>query len=131
LTPAGGLTPLLQFTGTNGAFLGTYPQSSLVQGTDGNFYGTTTMGGLYNKGTVFRLSLPLAPFFKSIVKAGSAVTLVWSSVAGQNYQLEYSTNLAQGIWNNIGSGVLATNGMMTNFDLTPSDPVRLYRVMVQ
>jgi hypothetical protein len=57
--------------------------------------------------------------------------LVWSSAASQTYQLEYTTNLTQGIWNNIGGGVVATNGMMTGFDLTPSDPVRLYRVMVQ
>ena len=131
LTPAGGLTSLLQFTGTNGAVLGANPQSSLVQGTDGNFYGTTVGGGLYNNGTVFRLSLPLAPVFKSIVKTGNTVTLVWSSAASQTYQLAYSTNLAQGIWNNIGSAVVATNGTMTGLDPSATDPDRFYRVMVQ
>ena len=131
LTPAGAFAQVLQFTGTNGNVLGANPQSPLVQGTDGNFYGTTVNGGVFNKGTVFRLSLPLAPVFKSIAKGGDTVTLVWSSAASQTYQLEYTTNLAQGVWNNIGGGVVATNGMMTGFDLTPSDPVRLYRVMAQ
>jgi uncharacterized repeat protein (TIGR03803 family) len=131
LTPAGGLTPLLQFTGTNGAFVGANPQSCLVQGTDGNFYGTTLSGGVYNNGAVFRLSLPLAPVFKSIAKAGGTATLVWSSVAGQTNQLEYTTNLAQGFWNNIGYSVVATNGLMTGSDPSAVDPVRLYRVLVQ
>jgi uncharacterized repeat protein (TIGR03803 family) len=130
-TPAGNLTSLLQFTGTNGAVLGANPQSPLVQGKDGNFYGTTVGGGLYNKGTVFRLSLPLAPVFKSIAKTGNTVTLVWSSAASQSYQLAYSTDLASGIWNNIGGPVVATNGTMTGFDPSATDPDRFYRVMVQ
>ncbi len=30
--------------------------ASLIQGTDGNLYGTTQAGGVYNAGTVFSLS---------------------------------------------------------------------------
>jgi uncharacterized repeat protein (TIGR03803 family) len=131
LTPAGAFAQVLQFTGTNGVFVGANPQSPLVQGTDGNFYGTTLGGGVYNQGTVFRLSLPLAPVFKSIGRAGGTATLVWSSVAGQTNQLEYTTNLAQGIWNNVGYSMVATNGLMTGSDPAAADPVRLYRVMVQ
>jgi uncharacterized repeat protein (TIGR03803 family) len=131
ITPAGNLTPLIQFSGTNGLFPGANPQSSLVKGSDGNFYGTTVGGGVYNKGTVFRLSLPLAPVFKSIAKTNNTVTLVWSSAASQSYQLEYSTSLAQGPWNNIGGPLVATNGTMTGFDPSATDPARFYRVMVQ
>lgn len=32
------------------------PTTGLVQGTDGNFYGTTTAGGLYQSGNIFRVS---------------------------------------------------------------------------
>jgi uncharacterized repeat protein (TIGR03803 family) len=32
------------------------PYAALIQGTDGNFYGTTTYGGLHDAGTVFRLT---------------------------------------------------------------------------
>src|SRR5260221_10619144 len=37
---------------TNGA----YPSAGLVQGSDGDFYGTTTYGGTNNAGTVFKIS---------------------------------------------------------------------------
>jgi uncharacterized repeat protein (TIGR03803 family) len=35
---------------------GSYPQSNLILGTDGNFYGTTGMGGTAGKGTAFRIT---------------------------------------------------------------------------
>ena len=35
---------------------GEYPFAGLVQGSDGNFYGTTLYGGANNSGTVFRIS---------------------------------------------------------------------------
>ena len=41
LTPGGVLTTLVEFTGTAGSNLGEYPSAGLVQGRDGNFYGTT------------------------------------------------------------------------------------------
>ncbi len=46
------LTTLASFSGPNGS----EPASSLVQGADGNFYGTTTLGGTYNIGAIFRMS---------------------------------------------------------------------------
>ena len=53
LTPSGTLTTLHAFTG--GAD-GAYPYGSLLQATDGNFYGTTREGGTLNAGTVFQLT---------------------------------------------------------------------------
>jgi uncharacterized repeat protein (TIGR03803 family) len=63
MTPSGTLTTLCSFTGTNGEF----PYAGLVQGSDGNFYGTTSQGGTsysvgyggeinYGYGTVFRIT---------------------------------------------------------------------------
>ena len=43
------------YTFTGGAD-GANPYAGLVQGSDGNFYGTTTSGGTYTNGTVFRIS---------------------------------------------------------------------------
>src|SRR5687767_12242990 len=55
MTPAGVLTTLVEFTGINGNNRGSRPQA-LVQGSDGNFYGTTVLGGASDYGTVFRMT---------------------------------------------------------------------------
>jgi uncharacterized repeat protein (TIGR03803 family) len=54
ITPGGTLTTLHSFDGTDGENL----YAGLVQGTDGNFYGTTTYGGAYGYwyGTVFKIT---------------------------------------------------------------------------
>jgi uncharacterized repeat protein (TIGR03803 family) len=50
---AGGvMTVLHSFTSTDGAF----PYAPLIQGMDGNFYGTTLMGGTSDVGTVFKIT---------------------------------------------------------------------------
>jgi len=54
ITPAGALTVLHSFSGAPSE--GAVPFAGLVQGTDGNFYGTTALGGANSEGTVFKLS---------------------------------------------------------------------------
>jgi uncharacterized protein (TIGR03437 family) len=46
------LTTLASFNGTNGAA----PSAALVQGTDGNLYGTTQNGGSATEGAIFRIT---------------------------------------------------------------------------
>jgi uncharacterized repeat protein (TIGR03803 family) len=52
ITASGALSNLISFAGTNGAG----PRAPLLQGPDGNFYGTTYNGGTNNAGTVFELT---------------------------------------------------------------------------
>jgi uncharacterized repeat protein (TIGR03803 family) len=52
ITPAGALTTLHRFDGTDGA----YPNGGLVQAADGDLYGTTRSGGAYDSGTVFKIT---------------------------------------------------------------------------
>ena len=52
LTPAGNMTLLYTFSGTDGG----RPYAGLVQGTDGNFYGTTWSGGINGLGVVFKIT---------------------------------------------------------------------------
>lgn len=52
ISPAGAVTNLFEFDGTNGSVV----SSGLSLGDDGNFYGATIAGGAFGFGTVFRLT---------------------------------------------------------------------------
>jgi uncharacterized repeat protein (TIGR03803 family) len=54
ITPAGSLTVLHNFGG--GGTDGSFPLAGLLQGADGNFYGTTSSGGTNNDGTIFKVT---------------------------------------------------------------------------
>lgn len=54
ITADGVFSTVATFNGNNGA----YPWAALVQGRDGNLYGTTRQGGTNNLGTVFRIVFP-------------------------------------------------------------------------
>jgi len=53
VTPAGAESLLYSFSGGND---GANPVAALIQGDDGNFYGTTGYGGTSGQGTVFKLT---------------------------------------------------------------------------
>jgi uncharacterized repeat protein (TIGR03803 family) len=52
ITPAGQLTTLHSFSGTDGSV----PAGTLIQATDGYFYGVTYNGGPQGDGTIFKIS---------------------------------------------------------------------------
>lgn len=56
ITPKGKLTDLHDFNAP-GSGDGFSPVAGLVQGTDGNLYGTTQYGGTSGDGTIFRISM--------------------------------------------------------------------------
>jgi uncharacterized repeat protein (TIGR03803 family) len=56
VTPQGILTTLHSFCADGNECLdGDFPTNALIQASDGNFYGTTAVGGANNEGTVYRL----------------------------------------------------------------------------
>jgi uncharacterized repeat protein (TIGR03803 family) len=55
ITPSGIESVLHSFVG--GSSDGLYPYSGVIQGSDGNLYGTTWGGGASSVGTVFRVTL--------------------------------------------------------------------------
>jgi uncharacterized repeat protein (TIGR03803 family) len=61
ITPAGKLTTLYSFCAQPGCTDGSYPFGSLVQGTNGIFYGATG-DGVNTDGIVYSLSVGLGPF---------------------------------------------------------------------
>ena len=76
ITPGGQLTTLYNFCSQANCADGESPAAGLVQDTDGNFYGTTALGGSgtgcdsSSCGTVFSLSVGLRPFVKTLPTSG-------------------------------------------------------------
>ena len=117
ISPSGDLTTLHSFSVGDGA----NPYAGLVQGSDGNFYGTTYQGGTNgNYGTVFRLTVPLNPpanQISGIKMMGTSLVVTIPSVAGETYQLQYSDSLTLSNWSNVG-GVSMTNSIGGLLSLT-------------
>jgi uncharacterized repeat protein (TIGR03803 family) len=83
--PKGVLTTLYSFCIQTNCPDGNSPIGGLVQGTDGNFYGTTSTGGSGYNGTFFRLSVGLRPFVKTLPtsgKAGASVIILGTNLTG-------------------------------------------------
>jgi uncharacterized repeat protein (TIGR03803 family) len=86
ITPSGTLTSLHSFDMTDGR----YPETALVQDTNGSFYGTTSDGGTSGActlgcGTVFSLSVGLKPFVKTQPASGAvgaAINILGSDLTG-------------------------------------------------
>jgi uncharacterized protein (TIGR03437 family) len=56
ITPTGTFTSLYSFCSESGCPDGADPYTRLIQGTDGNFYGTTESGGANGDGTIFKIT---------------------------------------------------------------------------
>ncbi|TCO95316.1 putative repeat protein (TIGR03803 family) [Chthoniobacter flavus] len=59
ITPQGVITILHQFKDGSVLNDGGAPKAGLLQGSDGNFYGTTTTGGNVNRGVIFKMAASL------------------------------------------------------------------------
>jgi uncharacterized repeat protein (TIGR03803 family) len=117
ITPAGTLTVLHSFDGTDGA----NPWSGLTLGTDGKFYGTTYSGGAFGYGTIFSItaegSLTTMYSFTSVGDGGSPIAPPIQGVDGNYYGVaggpqEYSYGVAYRI---TSSGAFKT---LYSFDKT-------------
>ena len=90
ITPSGRLTTLYMFCSQTGCTDGSSSHAPLVQATNGDFYGTTVLGGANDTcpsgcGTVFSLSLGLGAFVETQPtsgKVGSAVKILGTNLTG-------------------------------------------------
>jgi uncharacterized repeat protein (TIGR03803 family) len=82
ITPEGTLTTIHSFDETEGM----WPQAGLVQGTDGNLYGVATgTVATHAWGTVFKISMGLAPFAKTVPVAaypGKQIFILGTNLMG-------------------------------------------------
>jgi uncharacterized repeat protein (TIGR03803 family) len=132
ISPSGDFTNLYSFHGGDG----NEPMAGLVQGIDGNFYGTTDWGGAY--GNVFRLSVPLNPPANQIaglellsVFGESYAAVLIPSVAKETYQLQYSDSMNPTNWINSGDPLISIGGPATFFDFAGSTTTqRFYRFAI-
>ena len=106
ITPAGVLTTLHSFTGYPAD--GQSPKGTIIQGSDGNFYGTTEGGGTVGGGTVFRLT------------PSGVLTILYS--LGNGYDgAQPDAGVIQGSDGNFyGTTRLGGNGAGTVFQVTPA-----------
>ncbi len=86
MTPAGVYKTLYSFCSQGGCADGASSYSALIQAPDGNFYGTTSDGaGGQNGGTVFKLSMGLAPFVETVPaygKVSAKVAILGTDLTG-------------------------------------------------
>ncbi len=127
LTPGGTHTTLVDFDGFDE---GANPETPLVEGADGNLYGTTSTGGPGGKGTVFRLDVGLRPILLAPARTNGVFSFKWNGLAGRMYQVQYKTNVSLGTWTNSGAAFTAAGTPIVVTNGTGTDPMRFYRVMV-
>ena len=115
VTTDGELTSLAVFGGTNGA----KPHAGLALGPDGNFYGTTSSGGISGAGVIFALQMTTAPeiVMQPQDRTNNAGTLATFSVSAAgagplSYQWRKGgTNLtdAGNLWGSAGPTLTISN----------------------
>ena len=126
ITPAGTLTILHNFGSTPSD--GQFPYAGLIEGTDGNLYGTTGGGGANNGGTVYRLQLPGSTPYTCTNTTPPTITFVDSASSYGGYPY-----FASGSWLEIkGSNLADLNDPRLNSAVNPgqwtaSDFTRIHR----
>jgi len=71
-----------------------------------------------------------APVLQAPTMVNGSFQLAWTSLPGVSYQVQFSTNLNQTNWINLGSIIPATNNPTTTNDVISSNALRFYRVLV-
>jgi len=123
ITPAGTLTTLYSFCAQSGCKDGEDPVAGVVEGSDGNFYGTTVSGGNNSAGTVFKMT-----------PAGMLTTLYsfCSQTGCTDGEFPYAGLVQASDGNFYGTTESGgNNGAGTVFEVTPAGLVTLYNFCYQ
>ena len=76
----------------------------------------------------FSANVPPPPVPMNIQISGTNIFLNWSGVAGQIYQLEYTTNLTDSAWTPVGNPVTGNGGTLTTTNNFGDLPQRFFRL---
>jgi uncharacterized repeat protein (TIGR03803 family) len=108
VTPAGALTTLYSFCIKANCPDGAHPYSAVVEGADGNFYGTTFGGGIGGQGTIFQIT-PAGVFTTLLAfQGGSQGASPYAGLTRASDNNFYGT-----------ASVAGTNQQGTVFEITP------------
>ena len=110
---------------------GSMPYSSVVV-SNGVIYGTTHQGGTKNQGVVFKIDLTSVPVvdIQTAYVASNYFYLGWNSITGEQYQIQYLTDLSQTNWHIIDSVTASNNPVLVGYPKW-TDRQRFYRVVYQ
>ena len=100
ISPAGVETVVYSFSG--GAD-GSAPSSGLIEGSDGNFYGTTVQGGTNNAGTVYKLTPAGVESVIHTFGSGQDGAQPLAGLVAGNDGNFYGTTFEGGAYNNAGT----------------------------
>ena len=108
VTPGGTETVVYSFAG--GSSDGANPESGVIQGSDGNFYGTTSSGGTSGHGTVYKLT------------SSGTETVLYSFAGGSSDGASPVAGVTQGSDGNFYGATSSggTSGNGTVFEVTPN-----------
>jgi hypothetical protein len=79
---------------------------------------------------VLRPSVHMAFGAKNTASGPGNVSLRWDSIAGKVYQVQFTTNMSEMNWTNLGAPINATNAFVTTSDTVWPDAQRFYRITV-
>jgi len=70
------------------------------------------------------------PEFQAVTLTNSTLSLTWSTVAGEMYQLQYTSDLSSTNWAKLGSAITATGATLSTNDIVTNAPQRFYRLVL-
>jgi hypothetical protein len=73
---------------------------------------------------------PAPPVIQPATPTGNSFTFTWNSTASQIYQIQYTTNLVQNVWANLGFPVVASGSTTTMSDPISSNSQMFYRACI-
>ena len=129
--PAGNTPNLYQST-TNlaAAGLSSKPILSFIFTMPTGSGGPTDTGIFAVSGTPATNAVASPPVFFGVTATPGNIHFTWSAIPGQNYQIQYKTNLAQAAWSNLGGAITATNSTAAASDSIGPESHRFYRAVL-
>ena len=98
---------------------------SLMQTTDGSFFGTTFLGGNLSFGTIFKLMYRQTPTMILPTIVAGAARIRFTGTSGYRYRLLRSTNLDN--WSVLAEVTMPSTGIYPYQDSAPLLPAAYYR----